>query len=63
MGAVMHGSRLEHVMCLAHREISQLQHDDDVVIWGGTHDNTNESKLVSDTGNLHPKTNIHMSLQ
>jgi len=45
MGAVMPGASLEHITCLARREVSQLHHD---VILGGANDiNTNESKLVS----------------
>jgi len=44
MGAVMPGSRLEHITRLACREISQLHHDDFVIIWGGANDiNRNES--------------------
>jgi len=44
MGAVMPGSRLEHIMHLACREISQHHCDDFVSIWGGANDiNINES--------------------
>jgi hypothetical protein len=43
MGTVMPGSRLEHIMSLAHREISHLRRNDFVVIWGGTNDSRNES--------------------
>ena len=44
MVAVMPGSRLEHIMHLACREISQLHRNDFVVIWGGANDiNRNES--------------------
>jgi len=50
MGAVMPGSSLEHITRSARREVSQLHHDDGVVILGGANDiNTNESKLVSNT--------------
>ena len=42
MGAVVPGSSLEHITHLARRELSQLHHDDDVVILGGANDfNTN----------------------
>ena len=42
--AVISGSRLQHIMCLAYREISQLHRDDFVIIWGGANDmDTNES--------------------
>jgi hypothetical protein len=44
MGAVMPGSRLEHIRLLAYREICQLHRDDFVIIWGGANDiNRNES--------------------
>jgi hypothetical protein len=44
MGAVMPGSRLEHITRLACRQLSQLQCDDFVIIWGGANDiNRNES--------------------
>jgi len=44
MGAVMPGSKLEHITCLAHRHSSQLHCDDFVIIWGGANDiNKNES--------------------
>ena len=46
----MPGSSLEHITRSARREVSQLHHDDGVVILGGANDiNTNESKLVSNT--------------
>ena len=50
MGTVMPGSRLEHIMSLAHREISHLCCNDSVVIWGGTND---MSKNESDAGLSH----------
>jgi hypothetical protein len=44
MGAVMPGSRLEHIARLAQREISHLYRNDFVVIWGGANDiDRNES--------------------
>jgi hypothetical protein len=44
VGAVMLGSRLEHTTRLAHGEISHLQRNDFVVIWGGGNDiNRNDS--------------------
>ena len=44
MGAVMPGSRLEHIMDLARREISYLHHNDFVITWGGANViNRNES--------------------
>jgi hypothetical protein len=44
MGAVMPGSRLEYIMHLACREISQQHCDDFVIIWGGAnYINRNES--------------------
>ena len=40
----MPGSRVEHIMHLACREISKLHCDDFVIIWGGANDlNGNES--------------------
>jgi len=46
MGAVMPGSRLEHFMRLARREISHLQSNDFAIIWGGANDiNRNESNI------------------
>jgi len=47
MGAVMLGASLEHITCLARRKLSQLHHDDDVILGGANDINTNESKLVS----------------
>ena len=44
MCTVMPGFRLEHITCLAYREISQRHCDDFVIIWGGANDiNRNES--------------------
>jgi len=44
MGAVMPCCRLEHITRLARRQLSQLHHDDFVIIWGGASDiNRNES--------------------
>jgi len=44
MGTVMPVSRLEHITSLARHEISHLDHNDYVVIWGGTNDiSRNES--------------------
>jgi len=63
--AVLPGSRLEHVMCLACRQLSQLHCDDFIVIWGGEMTLTEMNPtVISDTsGNSHSETNIHMSLQ
>jgi hypothetical protein len=62
MGAVMLGSRLEYIMRLACREISQQHCDDFIIIWGGANDiNRNESNTVP--GNSHSETNTQMSLQ
>jgi len=35
MGAVTPGFRLEHITCLARREISHLHRNEFVIIWGG----------------------------
>jgi hypothetical protein len=44
MGTVMPGYRLEHITNLVHNEISHLDRNDCVVIWGGTNDiSRNES--------------------
>jgi hypothetical protein len=44
MGSVMPGSRLEHITNLAHRDISHMNRNDFVVVWGGTNDiSKNES--------------------
>jgi len=52
MGAVMPGSRLEHITRLARREISHLHHNDFVIIWGGAND-INRDK--SNTGLRHTR--------
>jgi hypothetical protein len=33
-GTVMPGARLKNIICLAHQEISSLNKDDAVIIWG-----------------------------
>ena len=44
MGSVMPGSRLEHITNLARRDISHMNRNDFVVVWGGTNDiSKNES--------------------
>jgi len=44
MGTVMPDCRLEHITSLARREVSHLDRNDYVVIWGGTNDiNRSES--------------------
>jgi len=43
VSTVMPGSRLEHIMNLARHEISHLDSNDYVVIWGSTNDSRNES--------------------
>jgi hypothetical protein len=44
MSTIMSDSSLEHIMCLAGREISQLYRNDFVVIWRGANDiSRNES--------------------
>ena len=46
MGTIMPGSGLNRIIGLASREISQLQRDDFVIIFGGANDiNKNESKI------------------
>jgi hypothetical protein len=44
MGSVMPGSRLEHITNLARSDISHMNRNDFVVVWGGTNDiSKNES--------------------
>ena len=44
MGSVMPGSRLEHITSLAHSDISHMNRNYFVVVWGGTNDiSKNES--------------------
>jgi hypothetical protein len=44
MGSVMPGSRLEHITNLAHRDVSHMNRNDFVFVWGGTNDiSKNES--------------------
>ncbi|GFG35717.1 hypothetical protein Cfor_10551 [Coptotermes formosanus] len=45
-GTVMPGARLKNIICLATKEISSLNKDDAVIIWGGSNDiNKNEVNI------------------
>jgi len=46
MGTVMPGSSLEHITSLARREMSHLDRNNYVVIWGGTNDISRNESLV-----------------
>ena len=50
MGTLVPGSRLEHITNLARSDISHMNHNDFVVVWGGTND---ISKNESNTGLKH----------
>jgi hypothetical protein len=62
-GTIMSGSGLCHITGLASRDISQLQHNEFVIIYSGANDiNKNDRRSAyTISGNLHYKTNIPTS--